>query len=41
MDALEKYNAHCFDSENATKIPLHESIKNQVFNKISDTKNAK
>ena len=41
MDAFEKYYARCFDSENATKIPLHETIKNQVLNKISDTKNTK
>ena len=29
----------CFDSEHATKTPIHESIKNQICEKINSTIN--
>ena len=41
IETFEKYYASCFDSEHATKTPIHESIKNQVCEKINSTNNEK
>ena len=41
IDKFEEYYSKCFDSSNATHIPAHNNIKEEVDKKLEDLKNIK